>query len=218
MTSQLTNADLRCLLQDLGGSQAPTDARCQMGLVLSGIPWEPQTYSGSGAIHLSDAQLYQLPTMIQLLRKLAIAPTDKAAFHTADIAFTIDGDRIPIKLACEGDLLSLRGSGWTNFRRELDLEVYSYVGGRVPISSVLTPLISESRYATFMSLEIDGTLDNPRVERRAFPQLAVLQQIFPDKVTGDQPARPLFGRWAERAPEPAQTADTRAASDVPVFR
>jgi hypothetical protein len=194
LQSKLVDADLRCMLQDLGASQAPTDARCQVELALAGVPWEPQTYSGGGSIHLSDAQLYQLPTMIQLLRKLSVTPTDKAAFHTADIAFTIDGDRIPLTLACEGDVLSLRGSGWTNFRRELDLELYSYVGGRVPVSSVLTPLIAESRYATFMSLEVDGTLDNPRIERRAFPQLAVLQQIFPDKVGRDEQPNRLLGR------------------------
>ena len=208
LQSKLVDADLRCMLQDLGATQAPTDARCQAELTLAGVPWEPQTYSGGGKIHLSNAQLYQLPTMIQLMRKLSVTPTDKAAFHTADITFTIDGDRIPLTLACEGDVLSLRGSGWTNFRRELDLELYSYVGGRVPVSSVLTPLIAESRYATFMSLEVDGTLDNPRIERRAFPQLAVLQQIFPDKVAREEQPNRLLGRLrGAQGDEALQTAD-----------
>lgn len=210
--SKLADADLRCMLQDLGASQAPTDARCQAELVLSGVPWETQTYSGAGSIHLSNAQLYQLPTMIQLMRKLSVTPTAKTAFHTADINFEVDGDRIPLKLACEGDLLSLRGSGWTNFRRELDLELYSYVGGRVPVSSVLNPLISDSRYATFMSLEVDGTLDNPRIERRAFPQLAVLQQIFPDKVPSEEEPSRFLGRLRRAPDEVPRTADTRSAA------
>lgn len=216
--AKLNDADLRCMLQDLGASQAPTDARCQAELSLAGVPWEPQTYSGGGSIHLSNAQLYQLPTMIQLLRKLSVSPTDKAAFHTADIAFTIDGDRIPLTLACEGDLLSLRGSGWTNFRRELDLEVYSYVGGRVPLSSVLTPFIAESRYATFMSLEVDGTLDNPRFERRAFPQLADLQKIFPDKVGSEEPAPGLLQRLRRDENTTGRSAELRSASPSPVVR
>ncbi|MCC6511217.1 MAG: hypothetical protein IT423_19100 [Pirellulaceae bacterium] len=198
VNAKLVDADFRCMLQDLGASSAPTDARCNVELSMAGIPWQTQTYSGSGAIHLRDAQLYQLPTMIRLLRVLSVAPTDKAAFHTADIAFSIDGDRIPLKLACEGDLLSLRGQGSTNFRKELDLELYSYVGGRVPVSSVLSPLIAETPYASFMSLAIDGTLDNPQIEKRAFPQWAVLQQFFPDKVASTEDTSEgnrLLDRW-----------------------
>ncbi len=217
LKSKLENADFRCMLQDLGVTQAPTDARCQIELSLAGIPWEPQTYSGSGAVHLRDAQLYQLPTMIQLLRKLSIAPSEKAAFHTADVSFTIDGDRIPLKLACEGDLLSLRGSGWTNLRKELDLELYSYVGGRIPVSSVLTPLVAETPYAPFMTLDVDGTLDNPRIERRAFAQLTSLQQVFPDKIGADQDRKRLLGRLRDRMSED-RTADGRAPSDGPMYR
>ena len=68
-----------------------------------------------------------------------------------------------------------------NLRREIDLELYSYVGRRVPITNVISPLLAESRYATFMMIEIDGTLDNPNMQRRPFPQLeATLQQIFPE--------------------------------------
>lgn len=216
--STLTDADLRCMLQDLGVSQAPTDALCQAELTLTGIPWEPQTYNGAGAIHLRDAQLYQLPTMMQLLRKLSVKPTDKAAFHTADIDFTIDGDRIPLKLACEGNVLSLRGSGWTNFRKELDLELYSYVGGRVPVSSVLTPLIAETPYASFMSLDVDGTLDNPRFERRAFPQLAVLQQIFPDKVARQDEPKRLLERWRQDRNEVTKSAESLGNAETPLYR
>jgi hypothetical protein len=193
ISAQLENADLRLMMQDLGANQVPTDATCQAAISFSGIPANPQTYSGSGKIHLSDAELYRLPTMMRLMRMLSVNPADNVAFHTADINFQIDGDRIPLQLACEGDVLSLRGGGWTNLRRELDLELYSYVGRRVPLSSVLTPLLPESRYATFMLVQVTGTLDNPHLERKAFPQLeAMQQQIFPDKATATAAPRALF--------------------------
>lgn len=194
LQSKLVNADLRSMLQDLGATQAPTDARCQAELNFVGVPWQVQTYNGNGKVQLTDARLYELPTMIQLLRKLSITPTENTAFHTANINFTIDGDRIPLELACEGDLLSLRGNGWTNLRREVEIDLYSYVGGRKPISSLLSPLIADSRYATFMKLEVTGTLDNPKIERLAFPQLTMREQIFPDKLHRDDRSARLLSR------------------------
>ncbi len=77
LKSRLVEADFRCMLQDLGVTTAPTDASCNVELAISGIPWEPQTYSGDGAIHLRDAKLYELPIMIRVLRALSIAPTIK---------------------------------------------------------------------------------------------------------------------------------------------
>lgn len=182
LKSRLENADFRCMLQDLGVTSAPTDANCNVELAVAGVPWEPQTYSGNGAIHLRDAKLYELPIMIRVLRALSVAPTDKAAFHTADVKFDIDGDQVPIELECNGDLLSLKGNGMTNFRKDLDLEVYSYVGGRVPVSSVFAPIVREASYASFMSFHVSGTVDNPQVGRATLPQLNMMQQIFPDKV------------------------------------
>ncbi len=196
LKSRLADADFRCMLQDLGVTSAPTDAACNVELAVSGIPWEPQTYNGSGAIHLRDAKLYELPIMMRVLRVLSVAPTDKAAFHTADIKFEIDGDQIPVELECNGDLLSLKGNGMTNLRKDLDLEVYSYVGGRVPISSVLAPIIREASYASFMSFHVSGTVDNPQVGRATLPQLN-MRQIFPDKVADSQPVESQ-GRFLDR--------------------
>ena len=202
LKSRLMDADFRCMLQDLGVTTAPTDANCNVELAVSGIPWEPQTYNGNGAIHLRDAKLYELPIMIRVLRALSVAPTDKAAFHTADIRFEIDGDQIPLELDCNGDLLSLKGKGMTNFRKDLDLEVYSYVGGRVPVSSVLAPIVREASYASFMSFHVSGSVDNPQVGPATLPRLNMMQQIFPDKVADSQanandpePSGRLLKRW-----------------------
>lgn len=198
LKSRLENADFRCMLQDLGVGSAPTDANCNVELAIAGVPWEPQTYSGNGAVHLRDAKLYELPIMIRVLRALSVAPTDKAAFHTADVTFEIDGDQIPVDLECNGDLLSLKGNGMTNFRKDLDLEVYSYVGGRVPVSSIFAPIVREASYASFMSFHVSGTVDNPQVGRATLPQLNMMQQMFPDKVRDPETLESrngLLQRW-----------------------
>ncbi len=70
----------------------------------------------------------------------------------------------------------------TNFRKDLDLEVYSYVGGRMPFSSVLTPIVREASHATFLSFHVSGTVDNPQVGRASLAQLNMMPQMFPEKV------------------------------------
>ncbi len=177
--ADLKGAELSAMLQDVGVNRATTQARCDAWLEFNGVPWNSQTYNGSGNIHLSDAKLYQLPFMIRLL-SLTSVNGDDAAFNSADIQFTIDGDRIPLNVACEGDVLRLVGSGWTNLRREIQLELYTYVGKRMVMRNVFDPLLAESRYASAMMIEVSGTLDNLNMQRRAFPQFdSTLQQIFP---------------------------------------
>lgn len=181
LKANLRDAKLSLLLKDLGVDSSTAEAVCEADLEFNGTPWNPQTYNGGGRIRLNDANLYQLPFMIRLMRVASVNATDDSAFQTADIRFDIAGDRIPLQVACDGEVLRLRGEGWTNLRRDLQLDLYSYVGRRVPIANVLSPMLAESRYATFMLIEVDGSLDNPIMQRRAFPQLeATFQQIFPE--------------------------------------
>ena len=118
--------------------------------------------------------------MMRLLGAASVNADDDSAFQTADITFNIDGDKIPLHIQCDGEVLRLRGDGSINTRRDIDLQMYTYIGRR-PIYNVVAPLLAESRYATFMLIEVDGTLDNPNMQRRPFPQFeATLQQIFPE--------------------------------------
>jgi hypothetical protein len=179
--ADLLDATLTTLLQDVGVDRASTEALCNANLHFEGIPWSTQSYRGEGRIQLSDAKLSQLPLAMRVLRTASINASDDSAFQTALINFQLDGDRIPLQIACDGDVLRLKGEGETNLRREVNLELFTYVGRRIPISNVISPLLAESRYATFMMIEVQGTLDNPIVERRPFPQIeATLQQIFPE--------------------------------------
>ncbi len=175
--ANLKGAELASLLQDVGMNRASTQGLCDAEVDFNGVPWNPQTFNGSGKIHLSDAKLYQLPFMVRLLSLTPAVSKDDSAFNSADIQFTLDGDRIPLKVACDGDVLRLVGSGWTNLRREIELELYTFVGRR----RLIDPLLAESSYASAMMIEVGGTLDNLTMQRRPFPHLeSTFQQMFPE--------------------------------------
>lgn len=180
----LENAAYSILLKELGIQQQDqqTEGVCNAYLQdFRGVPWNPQTFQGHGSIHLTDARLYELPFMMRLFSVASVNADNASAFQRANIDFRIDGDHIPLKLTADGDVLRLRGEGWTNLRRDIDLELYAYVGRMLPIGQVASPLLAESRFATFMMVEVSGTLDNPLMQRRPFPQIeATFQQIFPE--------------------------------------
>lgn len=194
INASLQSANLNLLLRDLGVDNADAQATCDAELDFSGVPWNSQTYDGHGSIHLSEAQLYQLPFMIRLMNVASVTAKNDSAFQTADINFELDGDRIPLQVACDGEVIRLRGDGEMNLRREIELDLYSYVGRGLPINEVVNSLVKESRYATFMLIEVDGTLDNPRMLRQPFPQIeATFQQIFPE--LAGKPEREPFLPW-----------------------
>lgn len=168
LEANLHRANLRELLMDLGQSRPQADGLLNADLVLTGLPSSPHTLSGVGSLTLRSANLYRLPLLVQLFRLLSIRLPEERAFESADIQFRIDGDRIPLdKIALDGDVISLRGSGWTNFRRELYLDLYTYVGSRGTLAALLGPLVSQDN-ATLLRIEVEGMADNPSM-RRSLP-------------------------------------------------
>lgn len=185
LDSTLHGAQLDLLLKDLGVESTSAEAVCNAELSFDGIPWEPQGYSGEGKIQLTEAELYELPFMIRLLNATSV-DADDSAFQTAEIAFRLDGDHIPLGVRCEGEVLRLWGKGWTNLRRELKLDLYTHIGRRFPIGKVVQPLFPDSRFASFMSVNVTGSLDNPIMTQQVFPQLS-MEELFSDSEP-EQPA------------------------------
>ena len=105
--------------------------------------------------------------MINLFRVLSVSP-GQGAFDSADIQFGIDGDRLPVhEIVLDGDIVSMRGAGWVNMRRELHLELFANVGRRTLVGSLFSPL-SSSKAATLWQIEVNGTTSAPQI-RRAMP-------------------------------------------------
>jgi len=161
---RLAKADLQGMLVDIG--ETATQARGEVSIQcdLTGALNNTASLEGQGKAWLRGANLYELPAMIRIFRLLSVSP-NQGAFDSGDVVFGVDGDRLPIhELMLDGDLVSMRGSGWVNLRRELHLDLFANVGRRSLVGSVFGPL-SSSKAATLWQIEVNGTASDPQIRR-----------------------------------------------------
>ena len=80
---------------------------------------QPQGLGGRGTVDLRNADVYELPVMIAMLKILSIRPPDQKAFSKSDADFRIQGEHIYFdKIDFTGDAISLLGKGEMNFQSE----------------------------------------------------------------------------------------------------
>ena len=115
----LTAADLaRCAQEAIAGRQKLS------GLVsaevdLHGAGRGMHHLGGRGTVRLRDADLFELPVMVALLKPLSGRLPDTTAFNTADVDFRIEGEHIYLnKVHCNGDAVSCAAAGkWVSTAR-----------------------------------------------------------------------------------------------------
>ncbi len=142
----------------------------------------PRNMVGTGTIHLSEADVYELPVMVSLLKIARAKSPDSTAFTQSDINFAIQGEHITLnQINLDGDAISLSGHGELTLDGQsnpINLELHTTVGrNTVPL---LSGLLSEASQH-IMLIYIDGTLDHPSTRAEAFPTAqGALQQLQGD--------------------------------------
>ena len=175
---RLVDADFQGFLVDLGETNTQARGRLSVQCDLQGALTNTSSLEGQGKAWLREANLYELPAMIRLFRLLSVSPS-QGAFDSADILFGIDGDKLPVhELVLDGDIVSLRGSGWVNMRRELHLDLFANVGRRSLVGSIFRPL-SNSKAATLWQIEVNGTTTDPKISRQT-PLMKSLDKVLPE--------------------------------------
>jgi hypothetical protein len=177
----LAGADLsKCAKETMAGHQR-LKGKVSATVGLRGAGKSLNTLEGRGEIKLSEADVYELPVMISLLKILSNSEPDTNAFSESDIRFRIGGNHIyfdPINFT--GDAISLRGSGEMDFQSNINLKFYTVVGRdkwHVPILSPVLGGASEQALA----IKVTGTLQNPHTTRDIFPMAKeALQQLQAD--------------------------------------
>ena len=147
----------------------------------------PRSYQGKGTLQLRNAEIYQLPVMIALLKIPHFKNLNRTAFDASNIDFKIASDRFVLdRIELIGDAISLIGNGQVNFNKELDLNFYTVMGrGRFYI-----PILSELYRAgskRVLWINVDGSMQSPNASRKILPQLNdTIRQLFEKPI---EPAR-----------------------------
>ena len=138
-------------------------------LSLDGAGRSTYALNGNGDLHVVDANIYQLPPLVAMLKVLRNRTPDTTAFDRCDMQFDVRGEHIHFQqLNLLGDAVSLYGRGETNFDRRLDLTFYTLVGPAdlpIPLWKTVASHLSEQG----LQIKVDGTWDNPQTTPRGVP-------------------------------------------------
>lgn len=178
LIATVAQADLRRFAQDNLPNHQKLKGKIVAQINLQGNGG-PRNLVGSGTLHLSDADVYELPVMVSLLKIARAKPPDATAFTQGDIAFAVQGEHVTLnQINLDGDAISLSGQGELTLDGQtnpIKLQLHTTVGrGSVPL---LSGMLSEASQQ-IMLIYVDGTLDNPTTRAEAFPAAqGALQQL-----------------------------------------
>ena len=127
-------------------------------------PW-----AAHGSLHLRDANIYELPVMISMLKILSIKAPDPNAFSKSDIDFHVEGEHVYFdKLDFNGDAISLLGKGEMNFQGDTHMVLAATVGRADAGLPALRNFFSRASQQV-MQIRVSGNLQNPDIRQEALP-------------------------------------------------
>lgn len=175
----LSNAQLREFAMELAPQFRELSGDIFASLKLTGNTTDYEAMRGTGAIQLRDAEIYELPVMLALLKILRIKEATRTAFDACIAEFQVFGDELEFqRIELNGDAISLIGNGTMNLDWDIDLNFYSVMGR----NRWYIPLVTEILKAGAQSIlwiEVDGKLDAPQTHTNILPQLNdSLRQLF----------------------------------------
>jgi hypothetical protein len=203
--AEITGADLNRLIVERFGGRQSFQGKMDAQVMLKGEGASMARLAGDGKVHIREANIYELPLLMGLLKTLRTGGGDKTAFNQSDITFRIQGPHVYLdQIDFLGDVVDLKGYGETDFDQNVKLIFRGEFGPReyhVPLVKNIVGHMSQQ----VMTMYVDGTLTNPHVTKEAFPELSqILKQIRTDLETPAPPAatrqaqRDMFGREANR--------------------
>jgi hypothetical protein len=133
---------------------------------------------GAGTIQVSDAYVYDLPAMMQLLKILRLRPPDRNAFSKIGVGYRIEGDYVYFDaIRFDGDAINLHGSGDMDWQGNLKVDLsagFTKNDSRIPL---IGPMISDTSRGA-MLIRVRGPLQNPTIDKEALPGMnQALQQL-----------------------------------------
>lgn len=175
---KLTGADLARLARETMTGRQKLRGKLAATAVLTGSGRSLNALNGTGAVWLSEADVYELPVMVSLLKLLSIRAPDQNAFSDGSVAYRLEGEHIYFdRIVFHGDAISLRGKGEMNLQSQIDLTFYTLVG-RGELDVPIVKEVFRGASQQLMAIHVRGTVLNPETTQEALPGVnQALQQI-----------------------------------------
>lgn len=188
LRGQVDNADINQFSRDGVIPGGRYRGRLFATLDLSGSGSQTRSLMGDGSVQLRDADVYELPLLVALLKVASFQPPDATAFTTSNVEYRISGDRVYFnRLDFNGDAVSLVGKGEMDFDKNVNLSFGSMMGRNDRRIPIVGDVLGEAT-KQFLKINVSGPVDNPEVTTETFPGVVTtLQQIQAELERGANP-------------------------------
>ncbi len=178
VAASVGDADLARLATEATGAAHRYAGRLQGAVEVSGSRAGMHSLQGRGQVRLRDADIYELPVVVALLKILRVRAPDRNAFSSSVVDFRIEGPRAYLDtIELSGDAISLVGAGEVDFDSNLRLTFRSIMGEAETQLPGWKKLVGGAS-GQFLLVHVDGTLAEPITSTEAFPTLAAALQQF----------------------------------------
>lgn len=179
----LSNASIAELAHTVLARQHHVSGKGFAAIHLNGTEAGLHTLQGTGQLRLREADIYELPLMARLLNLLSLRPPDDTAFTSSDVDFRLQGEQIYFdRVDFSGDAISLKGHGWMDLNRHVNLNFYALVGRQDLQFRLIRMLLAEAS-KNILGIQVVGDIDNPQIIKKPLPELDdTLQRLFPEAV------------------------------------
>jgi hypothetical protein len=187
INAALADADLERLAGDLCGGPHHYQGRVHGGIALRGSRAGTHSLAGQGQVRLADADIYELPVMVALLKILRVRVPDRNAFTSSVVDFRVEGPRAYLDtIELSGDAISLVGNGEVDFDSHVNLTLRPIMGDAESQLPAMKRLLGGAS-GQFMLVHVDGTIAEPVTTTEAFPTLAAAAQRLQSRRRADGP-------------------------------
>ncbi len=173
ISSDLIGVSLAQLVRELEPNARNVEGTLNARINLNGEGRKMETLGGGGRIQLRNANVYELPNMMKLLRELSIREVDQksGAFSSADVDFRIQGNNVVLDpLIFDGSAFNLKGNGTMRLdTRTVDLIMKTRLGSRraqIPIVSEVLGIAGDQ----IIQLSVQGPISDLTFTRIMVPE------------------------------------------------
>jgi hypothetical protein len=177
----LEEANLAAMSREFSSTDNEFTGRVFSQLKMTGTTRGKHSWRGSGKVSMRDADLYQVPAMLAVVKLLSARQPNSAACDAGDGDFPLTGDDVIFdRINISGDVLSLKGYGQLLVeQRTIDVSLYTQVGNEDIRSAIWRPFSDSG--TSILLIEMKGRVDKPEVKKTAFPAInETLARLFPE--------------------------------------